>query len=878
MKKKFLVTLPLSSLTFFSFISASCNSDLVDKDQKNNKEKKLSDKTNPSKPEKGKNETLNPGAGSSSISSDKYSTKQAADFIKGKRWDQVFNFGHNFEGTWNSKTTKQFEETYGDFPIEPVDSKLDIKVLYANAISNTEVEFTVDINGNRKIYTLNGFKVESNPIIPIFSDQGSEPNDIDKYIDKSDADKWRHDFDKVKNVFERFRSNNEYVSNLSDEEIIEYNRKAEKLGLPSYQEALLLGQALPKNKSDNSKELIHPNIPNPQISNWYDNFGLSESERHKNHGLARTITNETYAQAGLHSYSITFNNAFVPNDRDEDKKVLEEVFKYEEEFSDMISHLKDVTIKNKFTSNWEKIKPENGFIRDLGNIQIFINKLVTQLIRDKYVENGGNLSDLSEYQDGKGHIRLYVTDQNNSEKTSLFRRVDDDIVWGTIWKPHLIKFQNKMIEKLKATSLSSEIKTKMTEAIKEANELWRLKDNLRSSSSNSGTAFIIDYEKPKDGGQPKKFYFATNLHVTDGIIPNSFSGFGMTRLNYKSIGKKLQTTTIDTVNFSHFSFKPNIFKVVWSGRDYLKQDPKDWLNNPAIKEKEFIDIAIFELDFNKLTKDDYSFYENLDDYIKTITNNYYNSDNKIGFINYDYLNNYNKINFSKVESNLDNYDMLYALGYPLTDSLKTHNFFDYYLDQYEDERDYSASKYTYSIWTNAKHSWYKFAYDANDEELIKNLNKGSGLGYNLNYRTFKNKHGIIDSFISSPKFGKDLYKSNDGQKYYNASLAYNIDRYTPGGGASGSSVRTQNNKIVGLFHVSNYFAHAGLTEAIRSEGFNYEGLFGNYNLPQYDVIYGGGKDQKTSYREELQKLYGNDFKTALFENINEIPSEFIFKK
>ncbi|WP_165001846.1 hypothetical protein [Mycoplasmopsis bovirhinis] len=44
--------------------------------------------------------------------------------------------------------------------------------------------------------------------------------------------------------------------------------------------------------------------------------------------------------------------------------------------------------------------------------------------------------------------------------------------------------------------------------------------------------------------------------------------------------------------------------------------------------------------------------------------------------------------------------------------------------------------------------------------------------------------------------------------------------------------------------------------AFKSGGFGYQGLYGQYNLPQYDLVHGGGKDQNNSCRETM-------FKTSL---------------
>ncbi|UWV81627.1 hypothetical protein [Mycoplasmopsis cynos] len=59
---------------------------------------------------------------------------------------------------------------------------------------------------------------------------------------------------------------------------------------------------------------------------------------------------------------------------------------------------------------------------------------------------------------------------------------------------------------------------------------------------------------------------------------------------------------------------------------------------------------------------------------------------------------------------------------------------------------------------------------------------------------------------------------------------------------------------------------------------NYNGLFGEYNLPQYDVIYGTGKDQKNSYRDEMKKK--SKKKTWLFKKgfeLENVPEEYKFK-
>lgn len=63
------------------------------------------------------------------------------------------------------------------------------------------------------------------------------------------------------------------------------------------------------------------------------------------------------------------------------------------------------------------------------------------------------------------------------------------------------------------------------------------------------------------------------------------------------------------------------------------------------------------------------------------------------------------------------------------------------------------------------------------------------------------------------------------------------------------------NELVGIFRS----IETGLflkCPAFKSGGFGYQGLYGQYNLPQYDLVHGGGKDQNNSCRETM-------FKTSL---------------
>ena len=73
---------------------------------------------------------------------------------------------------------------------------------------------------------------------------------------------------------------------------------------------------------------------------------------------------------------------------------------------------------------------------------------------------------------------------------------------------------------------------------------------------------------------------------------------------------------------------------------------------------------------------------------------------------------------------------------------------------------------------------------------------------------------------------------------------------------------------VGIHFAGDFKASTGFTTSLYSEGFDYQGAFGKYNLQSYDAIdgnrAGNHPNQKHSYRTNMLKLYGKDFKTNLY--------------
>ncbi|WP_051599948.1 Ig-specific serine endopeptidase MIP [Mycoplasma elephantis] len=415
------------------------------------------------------------------------------------------------------------------------------------------------------------------------------------------------------------------------------------------------------------------------------------------------------------------------------------------------------------------------------------------------------------------------------------------------------------------------------------------------STGTSGTMWIMDYEI-NNGEYPTKWYFGTNLHVADALT-NSTQSISLVKL-LESVGIKttLKLTSMDK-NFKKNIMSPkdgdflldNGLKTVYRGVDFLKQDPSDYLvddqKNLYKNNKEFIDFAVIEIDFEKINFDDKN--KTPQEFAKWLTNNYANRpDQQIKFKSKTYLNEYEQINVpiatSKDPNLTENWwtkkDELIVVGYPSAKG-------DYFLKQYVDDDQIKRQNEmgNFSLWTNSDYRFYDQLSKSESSNASSSIDekskRGNYLSYNIGYRTYSNKPGICDSFLTVPVTGSELYKSSDNNSYITMGLEYIIKHYAPVGGASGSSVRNQNNELVGVYHVSNATAHTGLAAAFRSEGYNYNGLFGEYNLPQYDLIYGGGKDQKNSYKKAMQELYGaSNIKTNLFKDgVNaQTPDDFKF--
>lgn len=396
----------------------------------------------------------------------------------------------------------------------------------------------------------------------------------------------------------------------------------------------------------------------------------------------------------------------------------------------------------------------------------------------------------------------------------------------------------------------------------------------------SGTMWILDFVPTNNQSYPTKWYFATNAHVAKELL-SPINGISLTFLKSSAdISKTQKLIKLDndytTLNVP-VENKANFINTIYVATDFLESKPSDFLTpsqaNKYSETEEFVDFAVFEVDFEELVKVKDAFIQqggepetnkqaitSAADLAKLVTNNYATNTNQhIKFLKTSYLQDYQKIN-GPILDNRNWVDSLYTVGYPVVGAIQ--------------ELDQTKERTGNALWTN---SFYTNLVDAQrTDPTYQNL--GNLLSKQLGYRSFIDKAGIVDGFIAIPKTEFHPLKYNN-KHYWNMALEYSLFNFAAGGGSSGSSVRNQNNEIVGIVHLGNPNALLSVAAALRSEGFDYKGLYGKYNLPQYDLIYGGGMKQKTSYRQALVNKYGINYRTNIFkDNIDTIPADFIFKK
>lgn len=385
--------------------------------------------------------------------------------------------------------------------------------------------------------------------------------------------------------------------------------------------------------------------------------------------------------------------------------------------------------------------------------------------------------------------------------------------------------------------------------------------SFHNGTEQSGTAWILDYKLTDDGSYPLTWYFGTNAHVLDDLkvaddvlYPEKFGkysdqlkryrttntdGLSIWRMDNPQVGKEYEdnrdghTWKVTKLNFykeglgyndKGYYLDKTPIKTIFSGNDFLTTSPSDFSTNSYANKEEYADFGVFEINFENETQ------------ARTATNNYaeWKEEDKFKYRRADLVNN------PEFQT-----DKVYVVGYP--------------------QSDYG-------------NGYRRVASNVNKTEYSDNRNNGNGLSKSVHYNTWSNRYGMYDGNIAMPWFGYSYdwidNNSNDPNQimqstnYATYGLIYGTNSGNMAGGSSGALVVDEDGYAIGIHFGSDNNAATGSAQAFFSGGFNYQGYYGNYNLPQYDLIRGGFPLQKNSYFDGLVKMYGSNpnFKTRLFPN------------
>ena len=349
-----------------------------------------------------------------------------------------------------------------------------------------------------------------------------------------------------------------------------------------------------------------------------------------------------------------------------------------------------------------------------------------------------------------------------------------------------------------------------------------------------GTAWILDYKLEENGKGPTTFYFATNAHVAqnlkiahDVLTPERYEGEDQPFQNTKVVELRTIKNPEIGKTYDHTGSRDQYLvaelpatqvRTVYIGNDYLTTSPSDfnttnanWANN-----QEYIDFSVLEVRFNNA------------DQAKEITQNYAEDSNRQFKYKQQSLLNENVTPEKKSYS---------VLGFPAI------------------RRD--------SFWRPTILTTSNSINDTSDDLAT--------LASSKYYNSFEGKTGMFDAALGLSFFGynyREAYQVNNW--YVSSGLIYPLDYGSLGEGSSGSMLMDKDGYTVGIHFAGDFKASTGFSTALYSEGFSYGGKFGKYNLQSYDLIdgnrAGNHPNQKHSYRTNLVKFYGDDYKTNLYPN------------
>ncbi|MEG2464242.1 MAG: DUF31 family protein, partial [Malacoplasma sp.] len=368
-----------------------------------------------------------------------------------------------------------------------------------------------------------------------------------------------------------------------------------------------------------------------------------------------------------------------------------------------------------------------------------------------------------------------------------------------------------------------------------------------------GTCWILDYQLTTNNTYPTKWYFGTNAHVLDDLrVKNDYNNYS--KYNHNNTGRNteyIKLLQLDNNSIGDYSDSSSGFynwksqkidlkvsgdninpvhtdnpkvKTVFMGLDYLDSKPSDFNTDKMWQGMEEVaDFGVFEVEFDS------------PEIAKKITNDYvnWNEKEKFHLPTTSLLNSPDK---GKKETQ-------YILGFP-TDVLNGQPITNISINQ-------------------------PLLPTPSENNLVTT---GQRLSNSPWYQTLDDtRYGMFDGAIGLPWFNasfNDQWDDSITTNYKQWGLYYSIRHSNLLGGASGSMVIDQDYSTLAIQWGYDMSADFGFSQALISEGYDFNGKYGNYNLPKYDLINGGVAGQKNSYKQSLKKIYGTtpNYKTHLFPN------------
>ncbi|MEE3928173.1 DUF31 family protein [Mycoplasmopsis ciconiae] len=771
----------------------------------------------------------------------------------------------------------------------------------------------------------------------------SKPNmDLNEYAKLDENQRYDVDYEAHKKAYlNRFGDVVYSSDNKFGDAIVnanQYNTQAQKLSQPSKQQAQFLGlsygQQDPKNNNQ-TKLLI--NSDNKPATNKY--WATAQG----NNGKARYLTNQKYKNIALQTFSIQFINAKPNSKDFQthfgtawilDYK-LDENGKYPTKWYLATNvHVANLFIKNAQDGNYnsrsmseEEKNNYNLMSQKLSTLQESQKQITDEYLPyDQYLKWNADLQKFDSYDKSEKSRVVYdlnlIATQRHQNLVKQMQSIENDINYYTstnknstkvtelkAQKSSLLQELNRLGDFIRSDFQNAQ-KIYLKELINEAKSKLKIQDLQMIEQRHH--SLEVQYTKNSEEIKSIEAKMSLMPFYTNKVVLSKFT-------EDTEINQTLRTTEYDPRSIS-FIFEPSQVKTVYLALDFLKTSPKDYVHSSYkyLDAEEMADFAVLEIDLeNNSNNYEYTQNNNIKNLVKKVQVNdaqelarIFSSDyakwskqDQVSFSNKNLYDTYEQDKKQKIKVNntqVDKYKYnLYALGFPLAqfDGQLQKDFNPNFSSRAVDEIE--ADNRSTSIWIN------KPSYLSKGVENEKDLDHLLGKGYNrsLTFRTFKDKPGIVDAIIANPQINGNkpfsLLINSDNNKsgienfdssviqnnkftnnyYITYGLNYALGSWAPLGGASGSSVRDNDGNVVAINYFANDAALSSLAFAFRSNGINYNGLYGNYNMEKYDLIYGGAPQQRTSYRQALESLYGKNFKSNLFPNgvgQEQIPEEFKF--